>query len=101
MYYYKRLKNTVKGEEISYIKRESQSTSLIDIEITEEEYFDRIKVPSLIKEMKYLKEQLSSTDYIACKIAEGSATQEEYAEQIEERRNIRARINEIELELNS
>ena len=37
--------------------------------------------------------KLSSTDYIAAKIAEGKATQEEYAKKIEERQAWRDDIN--------
>lgn len=43
-----------------------------------------------------LKKQLADTDYIACKIAEGSATADEYSMQIAERRAWRTRINELE-----
>ena len=48
-----------------------------------------------------LKKKLSNTDYIACKIAEGAATREEYAFELEEREEWRKRINEIEASLNS
>ena len=40
--------------------------------------------------------KLVETDYIAAKIAEGSATVEEYSEEIRKRREWRARINELE-----
>lgn len=43
-----------------------------------------------------LKELLSNTDYIACKIAEGSATKEEYTDIIAQRQEWRKEINEIE-----
>ena len=43
-----------------------------------------------------LKKRLADTDYIACKIAEGSATADEYSMQIAERRAWRTRINELE-----
>ena len=39
------------------------------------------------------KARLSNTDYIAAKIAEGSATKEEYSEQIAERQQWREDIN--------
>lgn len=39
------------------------------------------------------KALLSNTDYIAAKIAEGSATKEEYSEQIAERQQWREDIN--------
>lgn len=40
-----------------------------------------------------LKSKLAETDYIACKIAEGAATVEEYAEVIEQRQEWRNEIN--------
>ena len=46
--------------------------------------------------IRQLKAKLAETDYIAAKIAEGSATAKEYAEQIAERQAWRAEINELE-----
>ena len=43
-----------------------------------------------------LKGKLAETDYIACKIAEGVATKEEYAEAIEQRQLWRKEINELQ-----
>lgn len=43
-----------------------------------------------------LREMLAATDYVAAKIAEGSATHEEYANVIARRRAWRAEINELE-----
>jgi hypothetical protein len=43
--------------------------------------------------------KLSATDYVAAKIAEGSATKEEYAEKIELRRRWRAEINAAQTEV--
>lgn len=48
------------------------------------------------REIAELKTKLAQTDYIAAKIAEGSAAAEEYAEEIARRREWRARINELE-----
>ncbi len=45
-----------------------------------------------------LKRSLSETDYTVIKIAEGSATAEEYAAVIEQRRAWRAEINRLEAE---
>lgn len=63
------------------------------VEVTAEEYeaFDVDKQ----REIFDLKKKLADTDYIACKIAEGAATVEEYAEQIAERQTWRERINEL------
>lgn len=44
---------------------------------------------------------LSSTDYIVIKIAEGSATPEEYAEILRQRKDARYRINELQKKLES
>ncbi len=43
-----------------------------------------------------LKAKLTATDYIAAKIAEGSATAEDYVEQIAERQAWRAEISQLE-----
>lgn len=43
-----------------------------------------------------LKTNLAETDYIACKIAEGVATKEEYADKIAQRQMWRDEINELE-----
>lgn len=44
-----------------------------------------------------LKQKLADTDYIACKIAEGAATREEYAEIIAQRQEWREEINRLEV----
>ena len=58
-----------------------------------------------IKEMTYisdeekiqeLKQKLAETDYIACKIAEGAATAEEYSEELKQRQIWREEINSLE-----
>lgn len=46
-----------------------------------------------------LKRNLAETDYIACKIAEGAATREEYADIIVQRQLCREEINELQKEL--
>lgn len=48
------------------------------------------------REIAELKAKLAATDYVVIKIAEGSATPEEYADIIEQRRQWRERINELE-----
>ena len=42
-----------------------------------------------------LKQKLLDTDYIACKIAEGVATVEEYADELFQRRMWREEINRL------
>ena len=46
-----------------------------------------------------LQERLSSTDYVAVKIAEGVATKEEYADVLKNRAKWRAEINELQKEI--
>lgn len=48
--------------------------------------------------IEQLKTNLAETDYIACKIAEGVATKEEYADIIEQRQVWRKEINLLEQE---
>ena len=90
------------------------------VEITEEEHrklldgqsegkqikFYKDKKPTLEeppKEVKAedesckLKKLLTETDYIVIKIAEGEATKEEYADVLKQRKEARARINELEV----
>lgn len=50
-------------------------------------------------EVAELKSKLTATDYVVIKIAEGAATPEEYADIIGKRATWRARINELETEL--
>lgn len=56
------------------------------------------KPQSLINQEKIneLKQKLSETDYIIIKIAEGSATKEEYADIIGQRQEWRDEINELQ-----
>ena len=46
-------------------------------------------------EINELKQKLADTDYAVIKIAEGSATVDEYADLITQRREWRKRINEL------
>lgn len=61
--------------------------------VTREEYdaFDPEKERMILD----LKRKLADTDYIACKIAEGAATLEEYAEIRAQREEWRTQINEL------
>lgn len=51
---------------------------------------------SRLERITKLKRQLSETDYVVIKIAEGSATAEEYADVIAQRKTWRAEINKLE-----
>ena len=61
-----------------------------------------VEVPDVVQEIpteiqiEELKQKLSDTDYIACKIAEGVATAEEYADVIAQRQAWREEINKLE-----
>lgn len=46
-----------------------------------------------------LKGKLSSTDYVATKIAEGAATREEYAQVLADRQSWRDEINQLQVEI--
>lgn len=67
-------------------------------DMTEEEEEEVSRMSSLDNSARIdeLKQKLAETDYIARKIAEGSATVEEYAEQIKQRQLWREQINELE-----
>lgn len=53
----------------------------------------------LLEEIAQYKSELSMTDYVSCKIAEGAATKEEYAEVLTERQQWRDKINELQGQL--
>lgn len=72
---------------------------LVDEKVTERTKEDKSLELSRIdsqREIAELKTKLAQTDYIAAKIAEDSATVEEYSEEIRKRREWRERINELE-----
>ena len=74
-------------------------------EITKAEYEAVLRKKEIRFEIAHLKVQIAKTDYVVIKIAEETdaqkiaALREEYATVIESRKNIRARINELEAEL--
>ena len=63
----------------------------------------KYEIDALINEQQTIvldrEGKLSSTDYIAAKIAEGKATQEEYADKIAERQQWRDDINAAKAEI--
>lgn len=68
---------------------------------TEEEYLafkHRIATQRLMHEIEH---KLTTTDYVAIKIAEGAATRDDYAEVIDNRRLWREKINELKAELDA
>jgi hypothetical protein len=73
---------------------------IIDNEIfvgkTEEEKADEKADAERASIVADLKRKLADTDYIACKIAEGSATKADYAAIITQRKEWRDRIEELE-----
>ena len=58
------------------------------MEYTKEELAER--------KIQELKQNLSDTDYVAIKIAEGAATLDEYAQIVAQRAEWRAEINKLE-----
>ena len=83
---------------INVIEIDDGTPVITEINFTEQdtEILEIIKKEEYKEEIVILKQKLFDTDYIACKIAEGAATKEEYAFELEERRDWRARINELE-----
>lgn len=67
----------------------------------DERQFKVVEIPQPSEEdikqarIEELKAKLSETDYIVIKIAEGEATQEEYAEVLANRKAWRTEINEL------
>ena len=67
-------------------------------EIAEITAFENSKEAKLLRlecRIKELKQMLNDTDYIACKIAEGVATKEEYREEVSQRQLWREEINSL------
>lgn len=73
--------------------------------VSDEQYYKVEKLPEPTEDelrqrrIDALKSFLSATDYAVIKIAEGSATVEQYADVIEQRRSWRAEINQLEDEI--
>lgn len=63
-------------------------------DMTEEEI--SLLTPAKETQIAELKQKLADTDYVACKIAEGVATREEYVEILAERQVWRKEINRLE-----
>lgn len=81
------------GRLISKVMSEDRYAGEGILALSESEYF-ALDVERE-QEIFDLKKMLLDTDYIACKIAEGSATREEYADMIAQRQAWRARINTL------
>ena len=64
--------------------------------MSEQEYMEQLMLEHQIED---LRTNLLNTDYVACKIAEGSATIEEYVDVIEQRKVWRDEINKLEVGL--
>ena len=78
-----------------FLNAETNPNPELFVETTEAEHTKE----TLKRELAELKQHLADTDYVSCKIADGVATHEEYAEILEQRQAWRVRINEIEAEL--
>ena len=83
------MKKIVNGKSVTLTEEERNAlqNEVADFENTAEYKY------SCINE---LKQKLVDTDYIACKIAEGVATVEEYAEELKQRQEWRDEINRLE-----
>lgn len=86
---------------IAEYKKVNKRTEMVYRDMTkeEEEEISRMSSTDNSARINELKQKLAETDYIACKIAEGSATVDEYAEQIKQRQLWREEINELENEV--
>lgn len=67
------------------------NNSVIDIDTP------KIEIPKETQ-IAELKQKLTDTDYISCKIADGVATREEYADILAQRQSWRDEINKLEME---
>ena len=96
-WYYK----TADGKHWYQVTHQLTETDLV--EVTKAEWDQHFAAERAKREKKHqiarLKSYLASTDYVACKIAEGEATKEEYAEVLAQRKATRLRINELEATL--
>ena len=76
------------------------------VELTEEEILKskaeqeafKLTAEYRVIKIEELKQKLADTDYCIIKIAEGSATKEEYSDVIEQRKAWREEINALEAE---
>lgn len=66
------------------------------VERTDDDKSPEIAKIAALAEIAQLKSNLSSLDYISSKIADGAATREEYAAELDQKAAWRARINELE-----
>lgn len=83
------MKSYINGK---YVEITEEDKTRLELEQAEYEKTDEYKLFKVAE----LEQKLADTDYIACKIAEGVATAEEYAEMIEQRQTWRKQINELE-----
>lgn len=91
MYYYIVYKNGEPWYRMAMKLRIEESDTIRPV--TKEQYdaFDAERY----ERIRIIKKQLADTDYIACKIAEGAATKDEYADVLTMRAAWRAEINTL------
>ena len=77
------------------------SNRIIEIEPESKAKQEAFKLTAEYRAIKIeeLKQKLADTDYVIIKIAEGSATKEEYSDVIKERKEWREKINALEKEI--
>lgn len=83
------MKSYVNGKYVELTEKDITRLELEQAEYEKTEEYKQFKISEL-------KQKLTETDYIACKIAEGSATVEEYSEIITQREAWREEINKLE-----
>ena len=87
------MKKYINGKYIELTKEEIQKLKAEQEAFEKTEEFKQMQIAEL-------KQKLVDTDYAVIKIAEGSATKEEYSEIIKKRQMWREEINKLESDLN-
>lgn len=70
-----------------------------EVLIDEEQVLKDSQLEELYNQYNFVYSQLQSTDYVACKIAEGASTKEEYQDILDQRVEWRKQINELQEEI--
>ena len=85
------MKRYINGKYVELTEKDITRLNSEQIEYEKTEEYKQFKISEL-------KQKLTETNYIACMIAEGSATKEEYSEEIAQRKMWREEINRLEAE---
>lgn len=100
--YFERIRNNeIKGPAFKHLQDDDTFTDYtFDEVIAATDYNSIEKIGWLAPRINGLKKQLTSTDYVVIKLAEGVATQSEYADVLAKRQQIRDTINTYQKALN-